>query len=87
MIAQFLYVIKDNVSGQHSPIFLETNDDSAKRQFGVFLSGVQFPPSNYDLWHLGTFSSESMRIVAGDAIHLGNGDTYQSWLDKGVQNV
>lgn len=48
-----IYIIRDNVSGQYSPLFIESNTKSAQRQFGAFLSGVSGSPADYDLYQLG----------------------------------
>lgn len=48
-----VYLIRDNVSGQYSPLFVEPNQKAGQRQFASFLSGIQGSPADYDLYQLG----------------------------------
>jgi len=63
---QLIYVIKDNVSGQTSPLYLAPNDATSKREFNRFLAGeLPAPPSEYDLYCVGSFSSNPLLVDSG----------------------
>lgn len=69
-----IYVIRDNVSEQNSPLFLERNDLAAKRQFSAFLDGVPNAAADYDLYFIGIFEPQQMLINAEPAAkHIING--------------
>ncbi|MDR2728074.1 MAG: hypothetical protein LBB56_03000 [Chitinispirillales bacterium] len=68
-----IYLIRDNVSEQCTPLFIEKNVESAKRQLQSFISGSQFNPSSYDLYQVGTFDSESATITSMEKLHIVNG--------------
>jgi hypothetical protein len=78
MNKKYVYVILDNVSGQYSPLFLESNSRAAQRQFVAFLRGTQYHPSNYDLYSVAAFCQDSTTITDCDRLHIVNGSAIES---------
>lgn len=69
-----IYVIRDNVSKQLTPLFYESNDGAAIRQFRQFLDGVPFAPDNFDLHFVGILEADGVCIVHSDVPqHVANG--------------
>ena len=68
-----VYVIKDSVSEQCTPLFLAANDVAAKRQFAAFLKDVQYPREDFNLYHVGSFASDCVQLLGISHIHLQNG--------------
>lgn len=65
-----IYAIKDRVSGQSTPVFIESNDLSARRQFTHFLKGSQNDPQDYELWYLGIYDTDVMRVLDSETSRL-----------------
>lgn len=76
---KFIYVIRDNVSRETSPLILAAQDKEATRTFAGFLSNTQISPTDYDLYRLGSFDGVELTITeTGAAIHVVNGAAVQS---------
>lgn len=73
----YIYAIVDRVSLTHSPLFMEKTDESAKRQFSLFLSGIPHSPADLDLYALGTFCDDTMCIIEPVKAHIANGASLQ----------
>ena len=55
-----LYCIRDNLSGFGTPVF-DVSDQTAKRAFSYAINNnadMNFSPSDYDLYKVGTFARE-----------------------------
>lgn len=62
-MTQGIYVIQDKVSGHLSPLFLAPNDDTARRQFYMFLDGDHpIPVTDYELNLIGRFDPETLKM-------------------------
>lgn len=58
-----LYVIRDDVSKQISPLFYATSQADAERNFKQFLSSPQMQnPADYSLFYIGRFDADSFEI-------------------------
>lgn len=58
-----IYLIRDQVSGQYSPLFVEPNDRSAIRQFASFLDNSPVGAADYDLYLLGSLVDDDSSNV------------------------
>lgn len=67
-----VYVIKDRVSGQQSPLFLARDNDAAKREMrGVCKDN---PVSlDLDLYHIGDYDLDKMEMVPERPFNIYNG--------------
>lgn len=56
-----IYTIVDNVSRQHTPLFLSPNEVTARREFARFLQ-ADVSSADFDLWRVGSFDPETITI-------------------------
>lgn len=62
MSTKIMYVIRDDVSLDVSPIFLVAGQAAAEREFDKFLDGVPFAPENYSLFSIGAFDLDDLTV-------------------------
>lgn len=62
---QSIYLIRDMVSNQSSPLFLAPNDKTAEREFVRFLDSEKLPTAkeDYELLNIGTFAPDACEII------------------------
>lgn len=83
-----IFIIRDNVSEQNSPLFIERKIDGAKRQFAMFLQGIQVSETDYDLYQVGVLDPLTMCITAEPTpIHVCNGVAVTNIPIKVVSDV
>lgn len=66
---RILYCIRDNLSGFGTPVF-DVSDQTAKRAFSYAINNnpdMNFSPSDYDLYKVGTFDSETGLFAATES--------------------
>jgi len=75
-----LYVIQDTLSKQSTPIFIERNEDTARRSFQGFLKSTEGmpPPSDYDLFLLGEYDPVTLVILSCHPNHVVNGASLEA---------
>lgn len=57
-----VYVIRDKVSLQCSPLFLCPNDESAIREFNQFLSNMTISWTDFELYALALFEPDTCEL-------------------------
>lgn len=73
-----IYVIRDEVSKQCSPLFISPNDATARRQFREFLSGLKTSYVDYICYALGELDPEGAYPI------ILNTDNMSSLLETGA---
>ncbi|WGL31368.1 nonstructural protein [Dipodfec virus UOA04_Rod_986] len=58
-----LYSIFDKVAGMYGNPFVQLNDNTAIRYFKSQMNQVQFEPTDFDLYKVGTFEPESGAVA------------------------
>ena len=54
-----LYTIRDNIAEEFGPVFVAKNDNVAKRQYINLIQTNQITITDYTLWYVGDFNTET----------------------------